>query len=108
MYIAISDTGVSVVAHTQQDALSQLVDLLIDAAEGFASIDEVDVCVCRVCQAICRRWGDVRDNTPWTDMDDAPDCDDVDATVYEEGRKLREVTVTTRFNHTTQEWEAST
>ena len=106
MYIAISDTGVSVVAHTQQDALSQLVDLLMDAAEGFASIDEVDVCVCRVCLAICRRWGDVRDNT--TDMDDAPDYDDVDATVYEEGRKLLEVTVTTRFNHTTQEWVAST
>ena len=105
MYIAISDTGVSVVAHTQQDALSQLVDLLLDAAEGFADSGEVDVCVCRVCQATARRWGDVRDNYPWVDM---PACDDDDAIVYREGLKISEVTVTIRFNHIIMEWEATT
>jgi hypothetical protein len=106
MYIAISDTGVSAVADTQQVAMAQLTDLLVDAVAGFAAEDEVDVCECRVCPAIPRRWVDVRDSYPWTHMEDAPDYDDVEATVYEEGFVLYRVTVTIRFNSSTEEWEA--
>ena len=55
-------------------------------------------------RAVFHRWGDVRDDMRWQDMEDGPDYDDEDATVYEPGEQVDRVEVELVYNATTDEW----
>lgn len=56
-------------------------------------------------RAVFHRWGDVRDLSAWSNMDDGPDYEDLDATVYEPGEQLDRVEVALIYNERTDEWE---
>lgn len=106
MYIAVSDTGISSVAPTIEEALDGLTAAILELDEVWCGDDEVNTYTCRISEAHARRWGDVRDRHPWTDLEDVPDYDDTEATVYDEGRTVRMLNVTTRYNPTARRWEA--
>lgn len=106
-YIATSDTDISVVGDTADEALTDLIGLLVDAAEGFADTSEIDTVQIDVCEAVPHQWADVRDDPLWSGRDDVPDYDEVDATVYSAGRRLSRITITIRYNAMTGQWEAT-
>jgi len=59
-----------------------------------------------VCRPIWHRWGDVRDEQRWSNMDDAPEYYDTEALVYEPGERVERVEVALSYNESTDEWEA--
>lgn len=53
------------------------------------------------------RWGDVRDQAPWCDMDEVPEYDDVDVIVYEPTTQLRKETIVLTYDARYDEWEVA-
>lgn len=105
MYIAVSDSGIEHVAPSIEEARDGLCESIVEIDEAWCADDEVSTYTCRVSEAHARRWGDVRERYPWTDLQSVPDYDDTEATVYDEGRTVETFKVTTRYNPTTEQWE---
>ena len=105
MYVAASDTDILYVAPTIEEARAGLCEAIVETDEAWCANDEVNTYACRVSEARARRWGDVRDSYPWIDLLNVPDYEDVEATVYDEGRTVEMFEATTRYNPTAEQWE---
>lgn len=110
----------TVIERTHDYAIDKLIeDVLSEHAEGWRTPDELvagddgrnlehlpQQYEVTLHVAEPHRWGDVRDDYPWRDMDDTPDYDDDEAIVYSAGKQLRKETITMRYNKRREEWEA--
>lgn len=106
-YIATCDTWAEV-ADTPDAARDELIATLVDMAnQANWPDDPPETHQIDVSHAVPHRWGDVCDERPFCDMDDPPRDDDPDALVYSEGDRLERLTLTVRYNPTTDLWEAA-